>query len=366
MAYFRFPKYVSVAEKKASAEKQRKKLQKKDPSIQPVIIQGNTLAKTWWGKAWNDNLSKYADFSNRVGRGRSYLRHGSVLDLKIKDGCVDALVQGGDIDPYVIKIVIQKISTSHWNDMKQICIGEIESLQELSQGKFPKALGEIFTSKEDGLFPSPKELNFSCSCPDWASMCKHVAAVLFGIGARLDDDPMLFFKLRGVDGNDLVAQVVKDNTNQLLEKAKTKSQRVMDDIDISDVFGIDMESLPSFDQPKKPTKQKKASIKNRPTQKTMTTPQKKIVKKTLQKKVVKKTLQKKAPEKPPKKTTKRSQVSELDMILKVIQRSRKGIDIPTLQKRTGIEDKQQLYNNVYRLCDKNMVVRVARGIYKAA
>jgi uncharacterized Zn finger protein len=348
MGYFRFPKYVSVAEKKASATKKRNMLKKKDPSIQPVIIQGRTLAKTWWGKAWNDNLTKYADFENRVGRGRSYLRHGAVLDLKIRAGEVSALVQGGDYEPYDVQIVIQKISKSTWNDIKLLCVGKIDSLQELLHGKFPKVLADVFTSKDSGLFPTPKAINFSCSCPDWASMCKHVAAVLYGIGTRLDDDPMLFFKLRGVNGNDLVAQAVKENTNQLLERAKKKSERVMDDIDISDVFGIDMESAPDKSTEK-------------PEKKEIVQPKVKKKKQTPKKKRSKTKIQNNSPDT---RTQKATKLSELDMILKVIKRSRKGIDIPTLQKRTGIEDRQRLYNAVYRLCEKNKIYRVARGVYR--
>jgi len=362
MGYFRFPKYVSVAEKKASATKKRNMLKKKDPSIQPVIVQGRTLAKTWWGKAWNDNLTKYADFENRVGRGRSYLRHGAVLDLKIKEGEVAALVQGGDYEPYEIQIAIQKISKSTWKDIKSSCVGKIESLQELLHGKFPKDLADIFTSKNSGLFPAPKAINFSCSCPDWASMCKHVAAVLYGIGTRFDDDPMLFFKLRGVDGNELVAQAVKENTNQLLERAKNKSKRVIDDIDISDVFGIDMESAPdsSVQKPDNSVQKlsKKKSLKSKVNKN-------RLKNKTTEKKRPKKKIQKKAPVTNQQKTTKQSQVNELDIILKVIKRSRKGIDISTLQKRTGIDDKQRLYNAVYKLYEKNKISRIGRGVYIA-
>jgi len=353
MRYFRFPKYVSVAERKASAEKKLKKMQKKDPSIQPVVIQGKNLAKTWWGKAWNDNLTKYADFANRVGRGRSYLRHGAVLDLKINPGEVLALVQGSDVDPYQIQIDIKRISKSNWEDIKRLCVGKIESLQELLKGKFPKNLADVFTSKNAGLFPSPKELNFSCSCPDWASMCKHVAAALYGVGTRLDDDPMLFFKLRGVDSKDLVAQAVKDNTNQLLERSKKKSNRVIDDIDIADIFDIDMESAPDK-KAKKSEKKKVVLPKVKKSKKTIENPKKKEFSK--KKSSITKT----------QKTTKQSHEDESDLILKVIRRSRKGVDIPTLQKRTGIKDKQRLYNAVYKLCDKNNILRVARGVYKKA
>ena len=343
MGYFRFPKYVSVAEKKAKAAKKLKQLQKKRSDIQPIVIEGNTLAKTWWGKAWNSNLTKYADYSNRVGRGRSYLRHGAVLDLKIESGTVKALVQGSRSTPYRVDISIQKISKANWNNIKEACQGKIDSLQELLQGKFPKALAETFTTKEHGLFPSPKEITFDCSCPDWATMCKHVAAALFGIGSRLDDDPMLFFKLRGIDGNELVAQAVKDNTNQLLEKAKKKTKRVLDDINISDVFGIDMDADPVVNHPEKTTIKKSSSRKST---KPKTSKQTKKQKKTA------------------KPIPTKSKADEMEMVCKTIKRARKGIDMATLQKRTGIENKQRLYNCVYQLHGKGKIQRIDRGIYK--
>ena len=352
MSYFRFPKYVRVADKKAKAAKKLKQLKKKRPDIQPIIIQGNTLAKTWWGKSWNNNLTKYADYSNRVGRGRSYLRHGAVLDLKIESGTVQALVQGSTSEPYRVKISIKKVSKANWKNIKEACLGKIDSLQELLLGKFPKALAETFTSKEHGLFPSPDEIEFYCSCPDWAYMCKHVAATLFGIGSRLDDDPMLFFKLRGIDGNDLVAQAVKDNTNKLLEKAKKKTKRVLDNIDISDVFGIDMDADPIGTTNEKPD-----SKKHIPDKSTKSKANKKNKKRAKQSNTVK---NKKIEAKPV-----LSKADEIDMILKTIKRARKVIDITTLQKRTGIENKQRLYNYVYQLYNKGKIQRIDRGVYKS-
>jgi uncharacterized Zn finger protein len=358
MSYYRFPKYVSVAEKKAKAAKKLKQLKKKRPDIQPIIIEGKSLTSTWWGKAWNNNLTKYADYSNRVGRGRSYLRHGAVLDLQIESGAVEALVQGSSNSPYKVRISIEKIKDTHWKNIKKECQGKIDSLQELLQGKFPKALSETFTSKEHGLFPSPREIDFSCSCPDWASMCKHVAAVLFGIGSRLDDDPMLFFKLRGIDGNELVAQAVKDNTSNLLEKAKKKSKRVLDNIDISDVFGIDMED----DSEKEPTEKKtpKKRAVGRPKKRKANETSKKKVSEIPKKKIKKKKIAKN------KKTSEPilSKEDEMDVVLKTIRRSRKGIDMATLQKRTGIENKQRMYNCVYQLLNKGEIQRIDRGIYK--
>ena len=236
-----YPRYVSVAEKKAKAAKKLKQLKKRNPGIKPVVIEGSAIALSWWGKSWNHNLERYADYSNRIGRGRSYVRHGAVLDLQIDSGKVEALVQGTRAKPYSVIVKIKAINEKIWQDIKTACGGNLDSLQELLEGKFPKALSNIFMEQGTGLFPSPKDIEFSCSCPDWAYMCKHVAATLYGIGARLDEDPGLFFKLRKARMKDLVTGAVEDKTRKLLEKAKKKTKRVIAESDMADVFGIDME-----------------------------------------------------------------------------------------------------------------------------
>ncbi|MDY0357233.1 MAG: hypothetical protein RBR19_15225 [Sedimentisphaerales bacterium] len=240
--YYGYPRYVSVGEKRAKARRKLEQLRKKHPGIRPVVIEGNTLVRTWWGKAWNGNLTKYADYSNRVGRGRSYVRHGAVLDLQINPGQVDALVQGSRQSPYTVTMKIKPISKAVWTEMRAACEGQLASLQELLEGRFPKGLAELFTAKGSGLFPSPKEIEFKCSCPDWATMCKHVAAVLYGIGTRLDEDPSVFFVLRKMKMDDLITQAVRDKSERLLRQAKKKTSRVIEDADLGDVFGIEMEA----------------------------------------------------------------------------------------------------------------------------
>ena len=246
MSYWGFPRYVSVGEKQQRSKKKLEQLMKKNKDIKPVIIEGATLAKTWWGKAWNRNLEAYADYSNRIGRGRSYVRCGSVLDLQIREGNINALVQGSDSDPYSIVIKIKSLEKTIWEEIKDFCAGKLDSLQELLMGKFPEALGEIFTAHGKGLFPSPKEIDFDCSCPDWASMCKHVAATLYGIGARLDHEPNLFFLLRKIEIGDLISETIRDKTEELLTRAKRKSLRIIEGQDLSSVFGIELDSAPGF------------------------------------------------------------------------------------------------------------------------
>jgi uncharacterized Zn finger protein len=239
--YGGFPAYVPVAEKRKRAEESVKKLKKKNPDISPVVIEGRTIAKTWWGKSWNKNLESYADYSNRISRGRSYVKNGAVLDLKITQGTINALVQGSGSKPYKVDISIKPLPENLWEDIINQCLGKIESIEELIEGKFPKALADLFTARGKGLFPAPDEIDLGCSCPDYAMMCKHVAAVLYGVSARLDDKPELFFALRKVNINNLISEAINKKTQTLLEKSKAKGRRVIEETDMFDMFGIDME-----------------------------------------------------------------------------------------------------------------------------
>jgi len=284
MSYWRsFGPYVTVAEKRAKAEKKMKALRRKNPNIRPVVIEGRTLARTWWGKSWNSNLECYADYSNRIERGRSYVRNCAVLDLQIKPGLVESLVQGTGSNPYEIRIEIKTLKKKTWGSIKKACQGGFDSLQELMNGKFPESLSNIFTDKKTGLFPSPKEISFDCSCPDWAYMCKHVAATLYGIGARLDSEPELFFTLRGVEVKDLVSGAVKDKTSEMLKKARKKTPKVMADSDLSEIFGIDLETEIEIEEtpaPKKARPKAKAKSKVKPATKPATKKAKPAVRKT--------------------------------------------------------------------------------------
>ncbi|WP_141504392.1 SWIM zinc finger family protein [Paenibacillus luteus] len=239
--YNEFPEYVPVAEKKRNAERAVEKLKKKGQNISPIVIAGRTITKTWWGKSWCDNLESYSDYSNRIDRGRSYVRHGAVLDLQISEGNVTSLVQGSTSKPYKVEIIIAPLSKKLWDDIVKECAGKINSLQELMGGKFPKGLSELFTMKGKGLFPAPKEIKLACSCPDSAKMCKHVAAALYGVGARLDENAALFFSLRGVNIDNLISLSLAQTSESMLGKSKGRSRRVMEDADISNLFGIDLD-----------------------------------------------------------------------------------------------------------------------------
>ena len=339
MSYRGYPRYVSVAEKKAKAANKLKQLKKKTPDIKPVVIKGNALASTWWGKSWNKNLERYADYTNRIGRGRSYVRHGAVLDLKIDSGRVTALVQGSTSKPYTVVIDIKGITQAIWQEIKTQCEGQLGSLQDLLAGKFPKDLADIFFNQEKGLFPKPQAISFDCSCPDWASMCKHVAAALYGVGARLDEDPSLFFTLRGVDTKELIARAVKDKTSELLEKTKQKSSRVIDDADLGSIFGIDMDNQPNFSEKKK------------------------VVPRTGTTKVQKKKSVAATPSRERKK--KRSAITATGLVAELILASKTGINVEKLVGKTGYT-KTKVYGIVHRLKQQKIIISKATGVYVKA
>ena len=238
MSDYGFPKYISIAEKKAKAEKALKKLKKKNPDLEPVIIEGRTLAKSWWGKAWNLNLESYADYSNRINRGKSYVKSNAVLDLKVSKGRVAAKVQGSRAKPYDTEVRIDTLDSTKWRKILELCNHRIDTLEQLIEGRFPKELEILFKDKRYSMFPSPKEIHFNCSCPDYAIMCKHVAAVLYGIGARLDQNPLLFFELRDIDGRELIRKSMEQKIESMLKNTGRKSKREITAEDIPNIFGL--------------------------------------------------------------------------------------------------------------------------------
>ncbi|MBV5318703.1 MAG: hypothetical protein JZU50_12950 [Desulfobulbaceae bacterium] len=357
-----YPKYVSVAEKKAKAEKKLKQLQKKRPGIKPVVLVGTALARTWWGKSWNRNLERYADYSNRIGRGRSYVRHGAVLDLQIAAGEVLALVQGSSSKPYEVKISIAAIGASQWQAIKKQCDGQLKSMQDLLAGKFPKELNEIFLAEGKGLFPSPKEIKFDCSCPDWASMCKHVAAALYGIGARLDEDPSLFFTLRNVRTEDLVVEAIQEKTAELLAKAKRKSAKAFDEADLSSLFGIELDTPPDFDRQDRKTGVKlPAAIAGKlATQPPATGPAKDTPKKNPARNSATPKLGPPAQKTPIKRN--RPPLSPIDQVAALVAKHKAGVDADTLAQITGIA-KTKIYALVHRLKLQGIITNKSHGVY---
>ncbi len=217
----RWKPYVPVARRRAKAANFAAKLAKKeDRSLSPVQIEGRKIAASFWGAAWCDHLESYSDFENRLPRGRTYVRNGSVIDLQILNGTVKAFVSGSEV--YHVSVEINTLGRRSWKRIKDECSESIGSLIDLLQGRFDTAIMERLIDRETGLFPKPKEIKITCSCPDWAGLCKHAAAALYGVGARLDASPELLFTLRGVDHLELISQATEaGNVSRALRAPET-------------------------------------------------------------------------------------------------------------------------------------------------
>ncbi len=236
-SYYEYYQQPTDAQKRATAESALKAAAKNGLEYHPVIFKGNTrsIASTWWGQSWCINMERYADFSNRLARGKSYLRSNCVLDLNISKGRVDAKVSGSSLYSTVIRF--DPLPAKKEKELADLCSREIQNVETLLSGKFPESLKAAFL-QNGGLFPTPKEIHFDCSCPDWASMCKHVAAVMYGIALRLDEDPMKFFELRGIDIDSFVTRAIENKVDSMLKNASKKSKRIMDEKDIEGLFGV--------------------------------------------------------------------------------------------------------------------------------
>ncbi|MBV1800453.1 SWIM zinc finger family protein [Siccirubricoccus sp. G192] len=232
-----WPPYVPVAERRRKAARIAERLHRKGQVLAPVAISGRAIATTAWGKAWCDNMESYRDYESRLPRGRTYLRNGSVLDLQIAPGEVTALVNGSEL--YRITVRIGRLPVTAWRRICADCAGRIDSLVELLQARFSKAVMERLCRQQGGLFPRPSEIRFTCSCPDNASLCKHVAAVLYGVGARLDHKPELLFRLRAVDEAELVAGI---GTDLPMAKAVPAAGRVLEEDQVAALFGLDIDT----------------------------------------------------------------------------------------------------------------------------
>ncbi len=234
--------YISVAERKARAAKHLKAAQKKGKALNPIIVKGRQIAHTFWGRAWCDNLENYSDYENRLPRGRTYVRNGAVIDLQVSKGKIHAKVMGSYL--YEVDIEIEEMNPLKWKSLVKACSGKIDSLIELLQGKFSDAVMAMIIDPNNGLFPHPNEISMECSCPDGVGMCKHTAAVLYGIGACLDLQPEWLFKLRHVDHLELIVQA---SANGIIALSKPSADG-LEESDLSSLFGIEMAETSSSKQ----------------------------------------------------------------------------------------------------------------------
>jgi uncharacterized Zn finger protein len=257
MPWFRggheFAQYVSVAERRARARRAAEKIEGKTGTktgsktggkdkrkLAPVeLANSRKVAETFWGKAWCQHLESYSDYASRLPRGRSYLRHGAVIDLQISAGKVTGLVVG--TATYKISVTIRSLDPSRWKEIASACTGKVDSLIDLLKGNLSAQVMEVVTHRERGLFPGPGQIELRCSCPDWAEMCKHVAAVLYGIGARLDQQPELLFTLRDVDHRELISAAAEGGA-KIAARSPNSKRKVLKNTDLSALFGIEIDA----------------------------------------------------------------------------------------------------------------------------
>ncbi len=232
MSWMKWAPYVPVAQRRAIALREVESLKKKGKDIQPIRIEGRTIARSFWGKGWCDHLESFSDFQNRLPRGRTYVRNGSVCHLDIQPGRIEAIVSGSRL--YNIRINIKKLKSATWTSVKRECSGRIGSMLELLQGRLSDQVMAVVTDRKQGLFPQPREIELKCNCPDWAVMCKHIAATLYGVGSRLDDRPELLFLLRDVDADELIS-------TEMAVPIGAATADTIDDNQLGDIFGIDLD-----------------------------------------------------------------------------------------------------------------------------
>ena len=257
-----FRRLPDVAGRRARAAHERVRLAKSGRKLTPIVLDGRTICRSFWGRAWCENLESYRDFEHRLPRGRSYLRSGAVLDLDVAPARVSALVSGTSL--YEVCVTVEPLPAQRWQRIRTQCAGQVGSLIELLEGRISDRVMRVVTDRAEGLFPKPAEIQMQCSCPDWAAMCKHVAAALYGLGGRLDTQPELLFRLRGVDHAELIAEAAS------LDATRTRSGRktLADDV-LSDVFGIELEPvelIPPGSKSPKPPKRSKSSKRPKPPQ----------------------------------------------------------------------------------------------------
>lgn len=230
-----FRPYVRVSERRAKAEALVARMRGKGEVFQPVRVEGRGLARTAWGRAWCEHCESYGDYANRLPRGRSYLRNGSVIDLQVREGLITGRVYGSEL--YEQAVEVRPCAPAAWKRVKARCSGRIGSLIELLEGRVSSEVMAEMIAVDDGILPNLSQVALDCSCPDWSRLCKHLAAVLYGVGVRLDEQPELLFRLRGLDPSELVDA---SGLSAKVKAAGAASERRLD-ADLSSVFGIELD-----------------------------------------------------------------------------------------------------------------------------
>lgn len=236
-SYARYPQ-PTIEELQKQAEQTLRQAGENSRKYEPVHVSGTQLCRHWWGKAWCKAIESYSDMSNRLARGRRYLKADTVLDLRLEPGEVHALVQGSRVKPYKVHITVDPLSAQFRKKIEEACAGSLHDMEALLNGDLPPAAAGLFT-QEGGVFPHSSELKIRCSCPDDAILCKHAAAVLYGVGVRIDENPFLFFQLRGISVENLISRKLESRVEEMLSHAHdAPSDRTLPEEDIGKLFGV--------------------------------------------------------------------------------------------------------------------------------
>ena len=247
MDWYDYAPYQSVAQRRVKAQKVADALTRRGEQLQPVNATGTKLTRTFWGKAWCDHMESFGDFATRLPKGKSYVRNGAVIDLRVLPGRITAKVVG--TETYDVDCRVDKLPADQWEQIKRRCGGQIASVVELLQGKLSSSVMSVVTDAKAGLFPGPREIRLGCTCPDFAHLCKHVAAAVYGVGIRLDDEPELLFALRGVDSAELI-----DAATAAGPEPATGDRKTLAADELADVFGLDLAGTASPPLPSKAVK----------------------------------------------------------------------------------------------------------------
>ena len=241
--------YDEARQRRETLNTELERRRKKGEVLEPLVAPRGTahLVRNFWGKAWCRHLESYQDYESRLPRGRSYLRQGNVYNLTVEPGVVSAQVAGSRL--YEVQVTIRALAKPDWKDLQDACAGQVGSLLDLLAGKLGDGVLRVVADPDRGLFPRPGEIRFSCNCPDWADMCKHVAAVLYGVAVKFDNDPALFFRLRGVDPMEIISAGA-----QTALGSPPAGGSGLDNADLSALFGIDLGEPAPVESPSSPVK----------------------------------------------------------------------------------------------------------------
>ena len=189
--------YVRVKKRRETAESIAARLTAEGEELQPVKAHGKAIASSFWGRVWCRAIEDWQDYESRLPAGRSLLKNGGVIDLKLSENRAQAQVVADRL--YQVQIRFEGVEEEQLNALRNACAGKLTSLIDLIRGDLSDDVMELICDPAFGLFPRYSELKPSCDCLDDAVLCRHAAAALYAIAPRLDDQPELFFTLRGID-----------------------------------------------------------------------------------------------------------------------------------------------------------------------